>query len=210
MIRLGFVAEVDQEACSGCGQCVPICPAGAIRMVEETSAVVDEDRCIDCQSCIDRCKKENAISRVTRPSEVLRFVDHTDLDQSQIKTLCAKAGILPHMPVCGCSRTTGQETIAAILKGAETPEDVCARTGLRSGCGIYCATRIFQALEACGIEVENPPDRRWIKLTLGLADVPEEVVERIDQAYPSCCVGEDWKRLTKRRSTSDKKEGSHV
>jgi len=61
-------------------------------------------------------------------------------------------------------------------------------------------TRIFQVLQACGVEFENPPDRRWIKLTLGLADVSEEKVLQIDQAYPTCCVGEDWRRLTQRRS----------
>lgn len=207
MIRLQFLAQVNQEQCSGCKQCEPVCPAAAITVVEK-KAVVDADRCIDCQRCIDRCKKENAITREPRSSEVLRYVDHTDLDRMQIKALCGKAGILPHMPVCGCSRTTGQETVAAVLKGAKTPEDICAMTGLRSGCGIYCATRIFQVLEACGIDVEDPPDRRWIKLTLSLADLPEEKVIEIDKSYPACCVGEDWRRLTQRRT--GKKGDTHA
>ena len=209
MIQLQFLAHVDEEKCNGCKQCEPICPSGAIRM-EGKKAIVDGDRCIDCQRCIDRCKKENAISRAPRPSEVIRYVDHTDLDQQHIKALCGKAGILPHMPVCGCTRTTGQEVIAAILKGATTPEDICAMTGLRAGCGIYCATRLFQALEACGIEVDNPPDRRWIKLTLGLADLSEEQVIQIDKTYPTCCVGEDWRRLTQRRTVSAKKGDTHA
>jgi len=209
MIQLQFLAEVDEQKCTGCKQCEPVCPAAAIKLIEK-KAIIDGDRCIDCQSCIDRCKKENAISRVPRPSEVIRWVDHADLDQMEIKTFCVKAGILPHMPVCGCTRTTGQEVVAAILKGAKTPEDICALTGLRSGCGIYCATRIFQLLEACGIEVENPPDRRWIKLTLSLADLPENKVIQIDKAYPTCCVGEDWRRLTKRRTGSVKKGETHA
>ena len=92
MIQLQFLAHVDEEKCSGCKQCEPICPSGAIK-IEEKKAIVDGDRCIDCQRCIDRCKKENAISRAPRTSEVIRYVDHTDLDQQHIKTLCGKAGI---------------------------------------------------------------------------------------------------------------------
>ena len=208
MIKLQFFAHVDETKCTGCKQCEPVCPAGAIEMKEKV-AMIDVDRCIDCQRCIDRCNKENAISRVPRPSEVVRFVDHSDLDPQQIKTLCGKAGLLPDIPICGCTRTTGKEAVAAVLKGATTPEDLCAMTGLRAGCGIYCMTRICQVLEACGIDLDNPPDRRWIKLTLSIADIPREEVTRIDEAYPQCCVGEDWKRVTQRPTTSLKKEGAH-
>jgi BFD-like [2Fe-2S] binding domain. len=127
-----------------------------------------------------------------------------------LKTLCGKAGILPEMPICGCTRTTGQETVAAILNGAKTPEDVCAMTGLRAGCGLYCVTRIFQVFAACGIGLENPKDRRWVKLTLSLADIPEEKVASIDKAYPQCHVGDDWKKVTQRRTIPARKEGPHV
>ena len=208
MIKLQFNARVDETKCTGCKQCEPICPAGAIEM-KEKAAVIDIDRCIDCQRCIDRCNKENAIRRVPRPLEVLRYVDHSDLDPQQIKTLCRAAGLLPDLPICGCTRTTGKETVAAVLKGAKTPEDLCAMTGLRAGCGIYCITRIFQVLEACGIDLDDPPDRRWIKLTLSIADIPREKVIRIDETYPQCCVGEDWKRVVQRPTTSLKEEGAH-
>ncbi len=209
MIQLQFLPYVDEEKCTGCKLCERICPSGAIVMVGE-KATIDGDRCIDCQRCIDRCKKENAITRVSRPSEVVRYVDHTDLDQAQIKLLCHKAGILPELPVCGCTRTTGREAVAAILKGAKTPEDICAMTGLRAGCGIYCMTRIFQVFEACGIELDDPKDRRWINLTLSLDDLSEEKVVRIDKIYPQCHVGEDWKRLKRRHPASVTKEGTHA
>jgi NAD-dependent dihydropyrimidine dehydrogenase PreA subunit/bacterioferritin-associated ferredoxin len=208
MIKLQFFAQVDEAKCTGCKQCEPVCPAGAIEMKEETAAI-DVDRCIDCQRCIDRCNRENAVNRVPHPSEVLRYVDHSDLDAQEIKALCAKAGLLPDLPICGCTRTTGKETVAAVLKGAETPEDLCAMTGLRAGCGMYCMTRIFQVFEACGIELEEPADRRWIKLTLSIADIPRETVARIDETYPDCCVGEDWKRVTQRATKSSEKEGAH-
>ena len=205
MIQLQFMAQVNSGKCTGCNvcdqaltKCERICPAGAIKMVER-KACVDSDRCIDCQRCIDRCDKENAISRVSRSAEVMRYVDHTDVDQRQLKMFCAKAGILPHMAICGCTRTTGQEAVAAIMKGAKTPEDLCAMTGLRAGCGMYCMTRICQVFEACGITLENPKDRRWIKLTLSIADIPEEKIAEIDRVYPACHVRDDWRNMTQRR-----------
>ena len=209
MIQLAFLAQVDEEKCTGCKLCEKVCPAGAVKMAANL-ALIDSDRCIDCQRCIDRCNRENAISREPRSSPIIRSVDHSDLDELQLIRLCAKAGLLPDMPICGCTRTTGKEAVAAILKGAETPEDLCAMTGLRAGCGIYCITRIFQVLQACGVDVDNPADRRWIKLTLSLSDLPQEKVIQIDAAYPQCCVGEDWKRLTQRHTRAEGKEQKHV
>lgn len=209
MIQLQFLARVDEAKCTGCKLCKSVCPAGAIEIVEK-KATINGERCIDCQRCIDRCKKENAIARIPRPVEVVRYVDHTDLDQEQIQLFCHKAGILPHLPVCGCTRTTGEEAVAAVLKGAKTPEDMCAMTGLRAGCGIYCLTRIFQVFEACGIELDEPKDRRWISLTLSLDDLSEEKVAQIDKTYPQCHVGEDWKKLKRRQPTPVTKEDTHA
>jgi NAD-dependent dihydropyrimidine dehydrogenase PreA subunit/bacterioferritin-associated ferredoxin len=211
MIQLQYSAMVDVVKCTGCSLCERICPAGAIAMVEK-KAVIDDDRCIDCQRCIDRCDRENAIMRVLRPEEAFRFVDHRDLDQVEIQRICNLAGIHPELPVCACNPVLGKELAAAVLKGARTPEDVCARTGVRAGCGIYCVVRIFQVLEACGIELANPEDHRWYKLTLSLKDVPEEKAAAIDKIYPQSCMSADWKifNATRYASAGVVKEEDHV
>jgi ferredoxin len=50
-----FVSEeshraIDPAACVGCGECVSLCPMGAIRLVEETSSI-DPDECAECGVC---------------------------------------------------------------------------------------------------------------------------------------------------------------
>ena len=52
-----MAANVDQEKCTGCGECVEACPLDAIEMDGDT-AKVDEDTCSDCGACVDVCPVE--------------------------------------------------------------------------------------------------------------------------------------------------------
>jgi ferredoxin len=51
-------AQVNTETCTGCGDCVEICPLDAIELQDE-KAVVDEDTCSDCGACVDECPTES-------------------------------------------------------------------------------------------------------------------------------------------------------
>lgn len=51
-----FEAVVDEEECTGCGECTERCPVGAVR-VEEV-AVVDRDKCLGCGLCAGTCPGE--------------------------------------------------------------------------------------------------------------------------------------------------------
>ncbi|HAG11986.1 MAG TPA: ferredoxin [Desulfotomaculum sp.] len=46
-------AAVDKEKCTGCGQCVDICAAEALQLVDDIAVVSDE--CIECGACVDEC-----------------------------------------------------------------------------------------------------------------------------------------------------------
>lgn len=50
-------AKVNTDKCTGCGNCVEICPVEAITL-EEDIAVVDEDQCIECGACEDECPED--------------------------------------------------------------------------------------------------------------------------------------------------------
>ncbi|KJS23658.1 MAG: (4Fe-4S)-binding protein [Clostridiaceae bacterium BRH_c20a] len=53
--------RIDQEKCSGCGICIPYCPANAITIVNK-KAQIDEDACFECGNCsrirVVRCPKK--------------------------------------------------------------------------------------------------------------------------------------------------------
>jgi hypothetical protein len=47
----------SRDACTGCGECMKICPAEAIRM-EKGKAVFDLEKCIGCAECITICPND--------------------------------------------------------------------------------------------------------------------------------------------------------
>ena len=49
---------IDQETCTGCGECVDSCPLEAIE-IKDDKAVVDAETCGDCGSCVDVCSTES-------------------------------------------------------------------------------------------------------------------------------------------------------
>ncbi len=52
-----MAAKIDQEKCTGCGNCAEICPVEAITL-ENEKAKVDDDTCVDCGTCVDECPVE--------------------------------------------------------------------------------------------------------------------------------------------------------
>lgn len=46
--------QVDREQCTGCGDCLDVCPVEAIFMLAGKAAI-DADTCIACEACINAC-----------------------------------------------------------------------------------------------------------------------------------------------------------
>ena len=59
--------KIDENKCVGCGNCVPYCTMGIIR-IENGIAAVDEDECVECSTCYRCCESEN------RPAVLVRAV----------------------------------------------------------------------------------------------------------------------------------------
>ena len=67
VIASGYLAEVDEELCQGCGRCEEICPFGSIA-IREGFAQVQYASCMGCGVCAAHCE-EGAIQLVLDPAK---------------------------------------------------------------------------------------------------------------------------------------------
>jgi NAD-dependent dihydropyrimidine dehydrogenase PreA subunit len=48
-----FTPTVDKDKCTGCGECVEVCPTEVFELEDEKSQPVNADECLGCESCVD-------------------------------------------------------------------------------------------------------------------------------------------------------------
>ncbi len=185
MALIRMVADYEREPCIGCKLCDIVCPSGAIRM-EARKPVIDEALCIGCGRCVDRCP-EDIMWMKDRAEPLTVTVASDEVPAEPVAELLLKAGIDPSISVCVCTLTSASEIARAVIKGAQNLEEVCAMTGMRSGCGIYCVAPALRLLEAAGRDMTAPGQHRWYPSTLSLYDLSDEVRAR----YPDAFIDED-------------------
>lgn len=69
MVTSYYRSVIDSTLCTGCGECIAICPMDAIKD-EDGISVVMAERCIGCGLCVNRCPVE-AISMAPREDKAL-------------------------------------------------------------------------------------------------------------------------------------------
>lgn len=112
--------EINTQRCNGCGECVEVCPSGAIYLVEG-KATVEQKLCCDCASCVAICPTE-AISLVTPAEAVVGSVRVPALRSEpqviQVKTESApaslRASLLP--AVGGALAWAGREILPRLAE----------------------------------------------------------------------------------------------
>jgi NAD-dependent dihydropyrimidine dehydrogenase PreA subunit len=62
------IISIDEEKCTGCGQCIPDCPEGALQIIEGKARLVSDLFCDGLGACIRTCP-EGAISVIEREAE---------------------------------------------------------------------------------------------------------------------------------------------
>jgi ferredoxin len=75
----GYVAQVDESLCIGCGECSGFCQFGAIE-VESFVSAIDPEKCMGCGVCLGKCA-QGALTlmrdaRRSEPLEIFRY-SHT-------------------------------------------------------------------------------------------------------------------------------------
>ena len=169
MADIHYVAELDLEGCTGCNLCDFACPSGAIA-ISDRKAAIDAARCIGCARCVDRCP-EDVMWMARRDVPLKVGVEIDESLRADVCVLLERAQLLPDTPICPCLLLTTTDVAAAVASGANTMEEVGARTGLRAGCGIYCVAPALRILEASGADIRVTRGHRWYDLTLSLFDL---------------------------------------
>jgi len=62
------IITIDEEKCTGCGNCIPGCPEGALQIIDDKARLVSDLFCDGLGACIGDCP-EDAISVVEREAE---------------------------------------------------------------------------------------------------------------------------------------------
>ncbi len=50
--------SVDENKCSGCGECVNVCPAAVYEILDSRSKPKHVRDCIECCACVEVCEPE--------------------------------------------------------------------------------------------------------------------------------------------------------
>jgi len=62
------IIKIDEELCTGCGECIPNCPEGAIQLIDDKARIISDIFCDGLGACMGHCPVD-AISIEEREAE---------------------------------------------------------------------------------------------------------------------------------------------
>ena len=62
------IIKIDEDKCTGCGECIPDCPEGALQIIDGKARLISDLFCDGLGACIKKCP-ENAMTIEEREAE---------------------------------------------------------------------------------------------------------------------------------------------
>jgi ferredoxin len=62
-----WLPQIDRDSCTGCGDCLPVCPTHAIGLINGKAAVIQAEACAYCGACEAICP----VSAIALPYQIV-------------------------------------------------------------------------------------------------------------------------------------------
>ena len=113
------IIRIDEEKCTGCGQCVIDCAEGALQIVDGKARLISETYCDGLGACLGACP-EDALTIEAREADAF--------DEAAVEELLAQRAASEPLP-CGCPGSA-MRTFAAADSSGEAIAESTEASGL--------------------------------------------------------------------------------
>jgi NAD-dependent dihydropyrimidine dehydrogenase PreA subunit len=118
---------VDEDNCTGCGDCLQVCPQEGAIVFQQAKAVINHDLCTGCAACMSACPEEaiyevEAAPMLAEQAQPAQVTEQSTLSRARpaIVSTLAAAGPLAVDAIVGLARRWLDERSVARRTGGQT------------------------------------------------------------------------------------------